>query len=111
MKARSPAHAALALEVLPLTWANLQAVSIEAAMFVSQATELDNLPVSLFLKATADHAIALDCAEEHLVRTHPDVAITIKRLIDDQRLQRLAILRDRQYLIPIALEVPEALPY
>ena len=32
MKARSPAHVALAPEAIPLTWANLQAVSFEAAL-------------------------------------------------------------------------------
>ena len=32
MKARSPAHVALASEAIPLTWANLQAVSIRGCL-------------------------------------------------------------------------------
>ena len=42
MKARSPAHVDLAPEAVPLTWANLQAVSIEAALlFAASIASID----------------------------------------------------------------------
>ena len=58
-------------------------------------------------EARAAVAVAVDVLEEHREGADPDAALAVERAVHDDGLERLAVLRDGDEPVPLALEVDE----